>query len=125
MWLKSQPYSSKLDPETLTSMQLIAAWHDGNEQVRRWVDNSANAIGLSLYNFLNILNINQIWFYGRSCGFGDEWLATIDRQIGFTPFDHGDVLKNKATQINFGPLNRAQQVMGIGYLYVESMLEKE
>ncbi|WP_151995813.1 ROK family protein [Buttiauxella massiliensis] len=125
IWLKSQPYSSKLDPETLTSMQLIAAWHDGNEQVRRWVDNSANAIGLSLYNFLNILNINQIWFYGRSCGFGDEWLATIDRQIGFTPFDHGDVLKNKATQINFGPLNRTQQVMGIGYLYVESMLEKE
>lgn len=125
IWLKSQPSSPKLDPETLTSTQLIAAWHDGNEQVRRWVESAANAIGLSLYNFLNILNINQIWFYGRSCAFGDEWLATVDRQIGFNPFDHGDALKVKATQINFGKLTRAQQIMGIGYLYVENALEAE
>ncbi|MEZ2575762.1 ROK family protein [Buttiauxella ferragutiae] len=125
IWLKSQPSSPKLDPETLTSTQLIAAWHDGNEQVRRWVESAANAIGLSLYNFLNILNINQIWFYGRSCAFGDEWLATVDRQIGFNPFDHGDSLKVKATQINFGKLTRAQQIMGIGYLYVENALEAE
>lgn len=125
IWLKSQPRSPKLDPETLTSTQLIAAWHDGNEQVRRWVESAANAIGLSLYNFLNILNINQIWFYGRCCAFGDEWLATVDRQIGFNPFDHGDALKVKATQINFGKLTRAQQIMGIGYLYVENALEAE
>jgi predicted NBD/HSP70 family sugar kinase len=125
IWLKSQPRSPELDPETLTSTQLIAAWHDGNEQVRRWVESAANAIGLSLYNFLNILNINQIWFYGRSCAFGDEWLATVDRQIGFNPFDHGDALKVKATQINFGKLTRAQQIMGIGYLYVENALEAE
>ena len=122
VWLKSQPSSPKWDPESLTSTQLITAWHEGNEQVRRWVENAANAIGLSLYNFLNILNINQIWFYGRSCGFGEPWLATINQQIGFNPFDHGDGLKMNATQINFGQLTRAQQVMGIGYLYVEDAL---
>lgn len=125
IWLKSQPGSQNLDPDSLTSTQLITAWHEGDEQVRRWVESAANAIGLSLYNFLNILNINQIWFYGRSCGFGDEWLATISRQIGFNPFDHGDALKMNATQINFGRLTRAQQVMGVGYLYVEAALEKE
>lgn len=125
IWLKSQPGSQNLDPDSLTSIQLITAWHEGDEQVRRWVESAANAIGLSLYNFLNILNINQIWFYGRSCGFGDEWLATISRQIGFNPFDHGDALKVNATQINFGRLTRAQQVMGVGYLYVEAALEKE
>lgn len=124
IWLKSQPISPKLDPETITSTQLIAAWHDGNEQVRRWVENAANAIGLSLYNFLNILNINQILFYGRSCGFGESWLATIDRQIGFNPFDHGDALKINATQISFGQLTRPQQVMGIGYLYAEVALNE-
>ncbi|MEW7311923.1 ROK family protein [Buttiauxella gaviniae] len=124
IWLKSQPISPKLDPETITSTQLIAAWHDGNEQVRRWVENAANAIGLSLYNFLNILNINQILFYGRSCGFGESWLATIDRQIGFNPFDHGDALKMNATQISFGQLTRPQQVMGIGYLYAEVALNE-
>lgn len=125
MWLKSHPGSASLDPDSLTSTQLITAWHEGDEQVSRWVESAANAIGLSLYNFLNILNINQIWFYGRSCGFGDEWLATISRQIGFNPFDHGDALKMNATQINFGRLTRAQQVMGVGYLYVEAALGKE
>jgi predicted NBD/HSP70 family sugar kinase len=124
IWLKSQPNAPKLDPESITSTQLITAWHEGDEQVRRWVENSANAIGLSLYNFLNILNINQILFYGRSCRFGESWLATIDKQIGFNPFDHGDALKMNATQISFGQLSRPQQVMGIGYLYAEVALNE-
>lgn len=124
IWLKSQPNAPKLDPESITSTQLISAWHEGDEQVRRWVESSANAIGLSLYNFLNILNINQILLYGRSCGFGESWLATIDKQIGFNPFDHGDALKMNATQISFGQLSRPQQVMGIGYLYAEVALNE-
>lgn len=124
IWLKSRPFSPTRDPETITSAQLIEAWLEGDEEVRRWVENAANAIGLSLYNFLNILNINQIWFYGRSCGFGQNWLETIKRQIGFTPFDHGDEPKVNATQINFGTLTRAQQIMGVGYLYVEDELNE-
>ncbi len=125
IWLKSQPGSARQDPDSITSAQLISAWHSGDEQVRSWVESAANAIGLSLYNFLNILNINNILFYGRSCGFGEDWLATINRQIGFNPFDHGDALKINATQISFGKLSRPQQVMGIGYLYVEATLGKE
>ena len=124
IWLKSTP-SPQQDPETLTSLQLINAWHEGDERVMRWVEESANAIGLSLYNFLNILNINQIWFYGRSCGFGESWLAAIKLRIGFNPFDRNDGLTRHATQINFGKLSRAQQVMGIGYLYAEAALENE
>lgn len=125
IWLKSQPTASEQDPETLSSQQLVQAWHAGDEHVMRWVEESANAIGLSLYNFLNILNINQIWFYGRSCGFGESWLEAIKQRIGFNPFDHSDGLKRNATQINFGGLTRAQQVMGIGYLYAEAALENE
>lgn len=125
IWLKSQPAASLQDPETLSSQQLVQAWHAGDEHVMRWVEESAHAIGLSLYNFLNILNINQIWFYGRSCGFGESWLEAIKQRIGFNPFDHSDGLKRNATQINFGGLTRAQQVMGIGYLYAEAALENE
>lgn len=125
IWLKSQPAASEQDPETLSSQQLVRAWHAGDEHVMRWVEESAHAIGLSLYNFLNILNINQIWFYGRSCGFGESWLEAIKQRIGFNPFDHSDGLKRNATQINFGGLTRAQQVMGIGYLYAEAALENE
>ena len=92
-------------------------------QIRAWVDNAANAIGLSLYNFLNILNINQIWLYGRSCAFGEQWLESIVKQTGFNPFDHRDTPRAHATQIGLGQLTRAQQLMGIGYLYVEEQLQ--
>lgn len=81
-----------------------------------------SAIGLSLYNFLNILNINQIWIYGRSCAFGKSWLNTLVQQTGFNPFDHGDNPQARSTRIGFGTLSRSQQLMGIGYLYVESQL---
>ena len=122
MWLKTQPEAQR-SPEQLTTASLIEAWEQGDVHIRAWVDNAANAIGLSLYNFLNILNINQIWLYGRSCAFGEQWLESIVKQTGFNPFDHGDTPRAHATQIGFGTLTRAQQLMGIGYLYVEEQLQ--
>ena len=100
--------------------QLLARYQQGEPMIRAMVDEGARAIGLSLYNFLNILNINRIWLYGHSCGFGEEWLQTIIHQTGANPFDCSDAVN--ATHIRFGQLSRAQQVMGIGYLYVERAL---
>ncbi|MGY3943109.1 ROK family transcriptional regulator [Aeromonas tecta] len=105
----------------LSTAQLIAHYRQGNTMIRTLVDEGARAIGLSLYNFLNILNINRIYLYGRSCDFGDHWLQTIVNQTGANPFDCSDVVNQ--THIRFGQLDRAQQVMGIGYLYVERALE--
>lgn len=121
VWLKTQP-GAELSPEQLTTAALIHAWERGDVQVQAWVESAANAIGLSLYNFLNILNINQIWLYGRSCAFGENWLNTIIRQTGFNPFDRDEGPSAKATHIGFGQLSRPQQILGIGYLYVESQL---
>ena len=123
IWLKSQS-APVLDPDTLTTTQLIAAWQNGDARIMAWVENAASAIGLSLYNFLNILNINQIWLYGRSCAFGERWLSTIVQQTGLNPFDQGGNPRIKATQIEMGQLSRAQQIMGIGYLYVEALLSE-
>jgi predicted NBD/HSP70 family sugar kinase len=123
VWLKTQP-EAQPSPEKLTTESLIAAWEQGDVHIRAWVERSANAIGLSLYNFLNLLNINQIWLYGRSCAFGEQWLNTIVKQTSFNPFDHGDAPRAHATQISFGRLTRPQQLLGIGYLYVEEALEK-
>ena len=122
MWLKTQP-DAGLSPEKITTESLINAWKDGDVHIRAWAERAANAIGLSLYNFLNILNINQIWIYGRSCAFGENWLATIVKQTGFNPFDHGDSPRAHATQIEFGRLTRSEQLLGIGYLYVEEQLQ--
>ena len=123
VWMKAQPVPGR-DPETLTTDLLIDAWRKGDVRIQAWVEHAASAIGLSLYNFLNILNINQIWLYGRSCAFGESWLNTLRQQTGFNPFDHGDNPRAKATQISVGTLTRAQQLMGIGYLYVESQLNE-
>ncbi|WP_174507692.1 ROK family protein [Klebsiella oxytoca] len=121
-WLKTQPDAGP-SPENITTESLMNAWRAGDMHIRAWADSAANAIGLSLYNFLNILNINQIWLYGRSCAFGETWLNTIVKQTGFNPFDHGDSPRTHATQIGFGRLSRQQQLLGIGYLYVEEQLQ--
>ncbi|WP_297207784.1 ROK family protein [uncultured Pluralibacter sp.] len=122
VWLKSQPGSDACDPNNLSTAQLIAARERGDNRITLWVENAASAIGLSLYNFLNILNINQIWLYGRSCAFGESWRQTIIQQTGFNPFDRGDRPQAMNTQINFGTLDRSRQLLGIGYLYVEARL---
>ncbi|TCV91690.1 putative NBD/HSP70 family sugar kinase [Biostraticola tofi] len=103
-----------------TNRQLFAAWQTGEPWIQDWVDHAAQAIGMSLYNFLNTLNINQIWLYGRSCAFGESWRQTIIQQIDFNPFDPRDGLKSRATNVHFGQLDRASQLLGIGYLYVEN-----
>ena len=108
---------------TPTTQEIIEGYHQGDENLRVMVFAAARALGLSLYNFLNILNINQIHLYGRSCGFGEAWLSTVLEQSGLNPFDKTDSVKTQATHIGLGTLSREQQIMGIGYLYVEQALE--
>lgn len=118
--LKQLAHQRAPDAPQPTSRQLLTAWQAGEPWIVDWAQQSAEAIGMSLYNLLNTLNINQIWLYGRSCNFGEGWLQTIVRQIDFNPFDPRDALKSKATNVHFGQLDRARQVLGIGYLYVEA-----
>ena len=50
------------------------------------------------------------------------YVIAIISQTGANPFDCSDAVN--ATQLRFGELSRPQQVMGIGYLYVERALER-
>ncbi|WP_129954830.1 MULTISPECIES: ROK family transcriptional regulator [unclassified Rahnella] len=108
---------------TPSTQELIDRYHRGESAICEQVMEGARALGLSLYNFLNILNINHIYLYGRSCGFGDAWLKTVCGQSGLNPFDRIDHVKIQATHIAPGILSREQQIMGIGYLYVEKALD--
>ncbi|WP_409306726.1 ROK family protein [Pectobacterium sp. B1J-3] len=120
--LKQHPISHTYDIEHFNTAQLINMWNDGVPIIHKLVEEGANAIGISLYNFLNVLNINQILFYGGSCGFGDKWLEMIIRHVVVNPFDPANNIKKNATKIAFGQLTRQQQIMGIAYLYVEESL---
>lgn len=123
MMLKMQSLTSNREGEEFTTEQLIDLYWQNNEAVRALVANAAQAIGISLYNFLNTLNINRIHLYGRSCQFGDEWFNTILERIGVSPFDQTESVDFQATRIDLGRLTRQQQIMGIGYLYVEKALK--
>lgn len=120
--LKLTP-DNDLENQHINTAWLIKQFHAGDATVRQMVNNAARAIGLSLYNFLNVLNINHIYLYGRSCRFGDDWLRIIHEQTHFNPFDHAHGSREGATQIVVGGLSRQQQVMGIGFLYAEDILK--
>ncbi|HBX3102959.1 ROK family protein [Klebsiella pneumoniae] len=100
----------------------MSLWNQQEPVILIQVEDGANTIGLSLYNFLNVLNINQIWLYGTSCQFGKRWLEMITRHVTGNPFDPADTIKKNATRIEFGQLTRQQQIMGIAWLYVEESL---
>lgn len=108
--------------ENINTDILTELWRNKEPVVRGIIEDGANAIGLSLYNFLNILNINQIWFYGASCQFGNEWLEMITRHVNGNPFDPKNNVKRNETNIQFGRLTRQEQIMGIAWLYVEENL---
>lgn len=120
--LKLKPDLSPEDIEHVDTALLMSLWNQQEPVILKLVEDGANAIGLSLYNFLNVLNINQIWLYGTSCQFGQQWLEMITRHVTGNPFDPADTIKKNATRIEFGQLTRQQQIMGIAWLYVEESL---
>lgn len=123
-WMKTNPDIGSPQIENLNTEQLIELWNQKVPVVQQLVETGANAIGISLYNLLNILNINQIWFYGRSCRFGSQWLECINRHIVANPFDPANNIQKHSTSVEFGHLTRQQQIIGIAYLYVEESLQK-
>ncbi|NNP88685.1 hypothetical protein GAN52_02050 [Escherichia coli] len=53
---------------------------------------------------------------------GNHFVAALEEHFYHRFRDEGPSVK--ATQIGFGQLSRAQQVLGIGYLYVEAQLRQ-
>ena len=79
----------------------------------------ARAIGLAIYNFLNVININHIYLYGKATELGQEFLDVIRKQVLLNPFDSQQQVKGIATFIEVGTLSPSEQIAGIAYLYGE------
>lgn len=110
-------------PEDTDFTDIVRMYAEGDEKVRLTVNNAAGSIGRSLYNFLNVMNINHIYLYGRACLFGEEFLETVRKTVMSNPFDRQKQIKEYATGIEFGSLNETEQTAGISYLFspVESI----
>lgn len=102
---------------TLKFEDIVKLYHEGNEVVCSQVNRSALSIGNAIYNFLNVLNINHIYLYGRTCLFGDKFLELIKHTVVANPFDQQEQIKNIATSIEYGTLTEEEQLAGIGYLF--------
>lgn len=107
--------------EKLEFEEIAARYRKGDPSVSVQVNTAAISLGRSIYNFLNIININHIYIYGAVRLFGDKFLELIKRQIRVNPFDKGDQVKELATSIEFGSLSEAEQISGISYLVGERL----
>ena len=108
-------------PAHLSFEDVVKLYRQGDELVRAQVNFSASCIGLSIYNLVNVLNINHIYLYGASCAFGDEFLEAISRPVLVNPFDSQQQVKDLATFIEYGTLSPSEQIAGISYLFGERL----
>ena len=83
------------------------------------VNKAAQALGMTLYNFLNVININRIYLYGEACLFGDKFLQLVMQPVLSNPFDRQVQIKDIATLVKFGSLSMSEQIAGISFIFGE------
>lgn len=107
------------DLEKISFQDCIKLYHNRDERAVNVVEHSARVLGISLYNFLLTLNINQIILYGNVTLLGEKWLNVILEQLYFNPFENNLILKKDQTLITTGLLSEAEILSSIAYLFVE------
>ncbi len=110
---------SKLEFEDV--VELYLSEHSSTTQI---VNTAANAFGISLYNFLVTLSVNDIVIYGGVKQLGEGWLNIVKIRVLSNPFEtNTNTLKEQRTSVRFGELSESRLVEGIGFLYIESFID--
>ena len=104
---------------------IVKMYLDNDRVVRSLVNSTARRIGIAIYNMLNVLNINHIYLYGRTCAFGDDFIKIIQNEVLFNPFDSQQQVKKVATSIEYGTLSISEQIAGISFLFGELLYKQE
>ena len=107
--------------ESLDFSQIAKLYLEKDHRITSLIDRIAICLGRSIYNFLNLININHIYIYGCACEFGDDFLNLIKKQITLNPFDKQEQIRELSTSIEYGTLTEAEQIAGICYLYGEKL----
>ncbi|EKT56042.1 ROK family transcriptional regulator [Providencia burhodogranariea] len=113
----------ELDLDALTFHDCVHLYHQQDSRAVNVAERAARIIGISLYNFLLTLNINQIIIYGNTTRLGTVWLNKITEQMCLNPFENPNNLYNQRMLVKFGQLSDIERLMGIGFLLVEQELE--
>ncbi len=110
--------------EHLNFEQCAELYHYNDPLVTGVCNKAASTLGISIYNFLVTMNVNDIVVYGQATQLGNDWLEVIKEQALYNPFE-GNVVKVKEQKasIRFGDLSDSDLLKGIGYLFIEQGLE--
>ncbi|WP_394153639.1 ROK family protein [Vibrio maritimus] len=114
----------ELDPSTIEFTEVVEQYLAGHARTSQTVTTAANTFGISLYNFLVTLSVNDIVIYGGVKQLGEGWLNIVRSKALSNPFEtNTNALKEQRTSVRFGELSEARLVEGIGFLYIESLIE--
>ncbi|WP_432453003.1 ROK family protein [Agarivorans sp. QJM3NY_29] len=104
--------------------QAVQRYFENDPLVRRVCNKAASTLGISIYNFLVTMSVNDIVIYGEARKLGEQWLAQVKDQAHFNPFeDNVASVKEQKASIRFGDLSDTELLKGIGYLFIEKILE--
>lgn len=109
----------------LTFDDIIKKYLEQDRVVKSLINRTAKRIGIAIYNMLNVLNINHIYLYGRTCLLGDDFLKIIQNEVLFNPFDSQQQVKRIATSIEYGSLTNSEQLAGISFLFGELLYKTQ
>lgn len=115
----------KLKHPTLDNLSfddIVTLYKNNDPTVKMQIEMIALTIGRSIYNFLNIININHIYIYGKVCKFGDEFLHTIRLPISSNPFEGEMISRELQTTIEYGTLSEDEQLAGIAFIYDKNLM---
>lgn len=120
---KTNPNNER-NPSQISFEDVTNLYHSGDMVTKKTVEKAATSFGISLYNFLVTLSVNDIVIYGDIKMLGEEWLNMVKNIALSNPFEaNTNALKEQRASIRYGELPDCQLLNGIGFLYIESLID--
>jgi hypothetical protein len=70
------------------------------------------------------LSVNDIVIYGDIRRLGHEWLDIVKSKALFNPFEaNTNALKEQRASVRYGELPDSRLLNGIGFLYIEALID--
>ncbi|MDA0110067.1 ROK family transcriptional regulator [Vibrio sp. La 4.2.2] len=112
------------EPSQISFEDVATLYHSGDMVTKQTIQKAAGSFGISLYNFLVTLSVNDIVIYGDIRRLGHEWLDIVKSKALFNPFEaNTNALKEQRASVRYGELPDSRLLNGIGFLYIEALID--
>lgn len=112
------------EPSQISFEDVATLYLSGDMVTKQTIQKAAGSFGISLYNFLVTLSVNDIVIYGDIRRLGHEWLDIVKSKALFNPFEaNTNALKEQRASVRYGELPDSRLLNGIGFLYIEALID--